>query len=133
MQKETQEYMKKCDQCQKFAPNIHQPGGVLNPLSSPWPFAQWGLYIVGPFSKAVGNKRYLLVGMDYFTKWVEVEPLTNIRDVDAKKFVGKNIVTQFGVPCTLILDNGLQFDSKSFRRYYCNIGITNKYSTLAYP
>ena len=35
MQKEAQEYVKKCDQCQRFAPNIHQPGGVLNPLSSP--------------------------------------------------------------------------------------------------
>ena len=40
MQKEAQEYVKKCDQCQRFAPNIHQPGGKLNPLSSPWPFAQ---------------------------------------------------------------------------------------------
>ena len=40
MQKEAQEYVKKCDQCQRFAPNIHQPRGVLNPLSSPWPFAQ---------------------------------------------------------------------------------------------
>ena len=39
MQKEALEYVKKCDQCQKFAPNIHQPGGVLNPLTSPWPFA----------------------------------------------------------------------------------------------
>ena len=49
MQKEAQEYVKKCDQCQRFAPNIHQLEGVLNPLSSPWPFAQWGLDIVGPF------------------------------------------------------------------------------------
>ena len=39
MQREAQEYAKKCDQCQRFAPNIHQLGGVLNPLSSPWPFA----------------------------------------------------------------------------------------------
>ena len=39
MQKEVQEYVRKCDQCQRFAPNIHQPGGILNPLSSPWPFA----------------------------------------------------------------------------------------------
>ena len=38
MQKEVQEYVRKCDQCQRFAPNIHQPGGILNPLSSPWPF-----------------------------------------------------------------------------------------------
>ena len=59
MQNEAQEYVKKCDQCQRFAPNIHQLGGVLNPLSSPWPFAQWGLDIVGPFSKAVGDKKYL--------------------------------------------------------------------------
>ena len=57
MEKEAQEYVKKCDQCQRFAPNIHQPGGVLNPLSSPWPFAQWGLDIVGYFPKAAGNKR----------------------------------------------------------------------------
>ena len=35
MQKEVQEYIKRCDQYQRFAPNIHQPGGVLNPLSSP--------------------------------------------------------------------------------------------------
>ena len=79
------------------------------------------LDIVGPFPKAVGNERYWLVGTDYFTKWVEAEPLANIRDVDAKKFVWKNIVTQFGVPRTLISDNGLQFDNKSFRRYCCHM------------
>ncbi|XP_050241385.1 uncharacterized protein LOC126690320 [Quercus robur] len=107
MQKEALEYAKKCDQCQRFAPNIYQPGGVLNPLSSPWPFAQWGLDIVGPFPKAARNKRYLLVGTDYFTKWVEAEPLANIRDVDAKKFIWRNILTRFGVPRTLISDNGL--------------------------
>ena len=87
MQKEALEYVKKCDQCQRFAPNFHQPRGVLNPLFSPWLFAQWGLDIVGPFPKAAGNKRHLLVGIDYFTKWVEAEPLANIRDVDAKKFI----------------------------------------------
>ena len=133
MQKEAQECVKKCDQCQRFAPNIHQLGGVLNPLSSPWPFAQWGLDIVGPFLKAASNKKYLLVGTDYFTKWVEVKPLANIRDVDTKKFIWKNIVTRFGVPRSLISDNGLQFDSKSFRLYYSELGITNKYSTPAYP
>ena len=68
---------------------------------------QLGLDIVGPFPKAVGNKRYLLVDIDYFTKWVETEPLANIKDADAKKFIWRNIVTQFGVPRTLISDNGL--------------------------
>ena len=53
--------------------------------------------------------------------------------MDAKRFVLKNIVTWFGIPHTLISNNGLQFDSKVFRRYCCELGITNKYSTLAYP
>ena len=64
---------------------------------------------------------------------MEVEPLANIRDVVAKKFVWKNIVARFGVPRTFISDNGLQFDNKSFMRYCCELGITNRYSTLAYP
>ena len=89
--------------------------------------------IVGPFPRVVGNKRYLLVGTDYFTKWVEVEPLVNIKDVDAKRFVWKNIVTRFGIPCTFILDNDLQFDSKAFKRYCCDLGILNRYATQAYP
>ena len=87
MQKEAQKYVKKCDQCQKFAPNIHQLGGVLSPLSSSWPFAQWDLDIVEPFPKVVGNKRWLLVGTDYVIKWVETEPLVNVKDMDAKRFV----------------------------------------------
>ena len=74
----------------------------------------------------------MLVDTDYFTKWVKAKPLANIRDIDAKKFLWKNIVTRFGVPHTIISDNGLQFDSKSFRRYCCDLGIMNKYSTPAY-
>ena len=133
MQREALEYVRKCDQCQRFAPSIHQSGGILNPLSSPWLFAQWGLDIVGPFPKAVGNKKYLLVSTNYFTKWVEAEPLVNIKDVDAKRFVWKIIVTRFGVPHVLISDNGLQFDSKMFRKYCGELGIINRYSTPAYP
>ena len=74
-----------------------------------------------------------MVSTDYFTKWVEAKPLANIRDVDAKKFFWKNIVTWFEIPRTFILDNGLQFDSKSFRRYCCDLEITNRYFTPAYP
>ena len=126
---EAQEYVRKCDQCQRFALNIHQHGASL----SPWPFAQWGLDIVSPFPKALGNKKYLLVGIDYFTKWVEAELLANIRDVNVKRFIWKNIVTQFGTPRTLVSDNGLQFDSKAFRQYCSDLGIKNRYSTPAYP
>ena len=74
-----------------------------------------------------------MVGMDYFTKWVKTEPLENIRDMDAKRFIWKNIVIRFGIPCTLISNNGLQFNGKTFRSYCCDLGITNRYSIPAYP
>ena len=133
MQKQVLEFSKKCEQCQKLAPNIHQPEGLLNSISNPWPFAQWGLDIVESFPKATGCRRWLLVGTNYFTKWVEAEPFANIQDTDVKRFVQKNIVTQFGVPKVLLLDNGLQFDSKAFRQYCSKLGITNRYSTPSYP
>ena len=75
----------------------------------------------------------MLVSTDYFTKWIEAEPLANIRDIDAKRFVWRNIVTQFRVPRTLISDNELQFDSRAFKRYCFKLGIINSYSTPAYP
>ena len=53
--------------------------------------------------------------------------------MDAKRFIWRNIITKFGVPHILISNNGLQFDSKSFRRYCGELGNSNRYSTPAYP
>ena len=111
---------------------IHQLVGNLNPIISPWPFAQWGLDIVGPFPRVTGNRRFVLVAVYYFTKWVEAKALANIWDVDVKKFVWRNIVTRFGVTESLMSDNGLQSDSRAFHEYYSNLGIINQYSTPTY-
>ena len=59
--------------------------------------------------------------------------MANIRDVDVKKFVWKNIVTRFGVPDSLVSNNGLQFDSRAFREFCGDFRIKNKYSTPTYP
>ena len=112
---------------------IHQPTGGLNLISSPWPFVQWVLDIVGPFPQATRNRRFVLVAVDYFTKWAEAEELASIQDVDFMKFVWRNIVTRFRVPKYLVSDNGLQFDSKAFREFCDSLGIKNQYSSPAYP
>ena len=80
MQEDAKVYVHKCDKCQRYAPSIHLPSSELAPLTSPWPFAQWGLDIVGPLPTARGSLKYLLVGMDYFTKWIEAEPLAKITE-----------------------------------------------------
>jgi hypothetical protein len=122
MQSDAIRYVKACDKCQRFAPKIHQPARELNPLSSPWPFAQWGIDIVGPLPRAPGNKKFLIVATDYFTKWVEAEPLAHIRDTDAKRFLWKNVVARFGIPWALISDNGTQFEGRVFKRILFGFG-----------
>ena len=62
-----------------------------------------------------------------------MEALANIRDMDVKKFMWKNIVMRFGVSNSLISDNGLQFDSRAFRKFCCDLNIKNRYSTPVYP
>ena len=66
-------------------------------------------------------------------KLAEAEDLANIRDVDVKKFVWKNIVTKFGIPDSLILDNGLQFGNKAFQTFCRDLDIKNRYSISVYP
>ncbi|RVW89310.1 Gag-Pol polyprotein [Vitis vinifera] len=106
---------------------------TLKPVSSPWPFAQWGMDIVGPLPAAPAQKKFLLVATDYFSKWVEAEAYASIKDKDVTKFVWKNIVCRFGIPHTIIADNGPQFDSIAFRNFCSELNIRNSYSTLRYP
>ena len=73
-----------------------------------------------------------MVTVYYFTKWAKAEALANIRDVDIKKFVWRNIVTRFGVAKSLVSNIRLQFDSKAFQKFYFDLGIKNKYSTPVY-
>ena len=68
MLKDAQAYVKTCDKCQRFSNLIKQPSEELMPMMAPWPFTQWGLDIIGPFSTAVRQLKFLVVGIDYFTK-----------------------------------------------------------------
>ena len=77
--------------------------------------------------------KFLVVGIDYFTKWVEAEPLAGITQQNVKNFVWKNILCKFGVPRVLVSDNGRQFDNSLFRDFCEHFGIQNHYSSPAHP
>ncbi|RVW98441.1 hypothetical protein CK203_026751 [Vitis vinifera] len=87
MKKDATAYVKKCDKCQRYAPIPHMPSTTLKSISGPWPFAQWGMDIVGPLPATPAQKKFLLVATDYFSKWVEVEAYASIKDKDVTKFV----------------------------------------------
>ena len=75
-------------------------------ISSPWPFVQWGIDIMGPFPLGKKQLRFLIVAIDYFTKWVEEESVTMIMEAKVTSFVWKNIIYRFEVPHVIISDNG---------------------------
>ena len=87
MLKDAQAYVKTYDKCQRFSNLIRQPSEELTLMTAPWPFAQWGLDIIGPFPTAVRQLKFLVVGIDYFTKWVEAEALAIITEKNIRSFV----------------------------------------------
>lgn len=85
-------------------------------MTSPWPFLQWGIDIVGPFSKSLRKLKFLIVTEDYFTKWVEDEVLAVITYVKVTKFVWRQIVCLYGLPHTILSNNGKQFMDNPFKK-----------------
>ena len=80
IQVDARELVKKCDKCQRFGNVQHLLAEKLMTISSPWPFAQWGIDIVGPLPQGKRQVKFLLVAINYFSKWVEVEALTTITE-----------------------------------------------------
>ena len=106
---------------------------TMTPISSLWPFAQWGIDIMGPFPLGKKQLRFLIVKIDYFTKWVEAEPVMTITKAKVTCFVWKNIIYRFGVPCVIISNNGKQFDNPKFQKFCQDLGVKNHYSSLRHP
>ena len=77
--------------------------------------------------------KFLLVAIDYFTKWVEAEALATITETKVQNFVWKNIICRFRILRMIISDNGCQFHSQGFRSFCSNLGIRNKYSSPGHP
>ena len=82
-----------------------------------WPFAVWGLYMVGPFKRSKDKKTHLLVAMDKFTKWVEAEPVSKCDVATAVQFI-KKVIFRFGFPHSIITDNGTNL-SKGAMEEFC--------------
>ena len=127
--KDAMELVQKCKICQKHAQIPHLPSEPLTSITSPWPFQQWGLDLLGPLLIGKGQCRFIVVGVDYFTKWVEVEPLATITEQKVRNFVWRSIICRFGIPKSLVSDNGKQFDNPKFRDFCAELGIKNYYSS----
>jgi hypothetical protein len=116
------ELVQKCEGCQKCARDQKQSSSLTQLIQPTWPLQRWGLDLLGPLPPAQGNLKYVMVVVEYFSKWIEAKPLATITSVTVQKFFWQNIVCRFRVPKAITVDNGTQFDAEAFKEFYKQIG-----------
>jgi ribonuclease HI len=124
--------VRSCQGCQFYARQTHLPAQALQTIPITWLFAVWGLDLVGPLQKAPRGFSHLLVAIDKFSKWIEVRPLTSIRSEQVVAFF-TNIIHRFGVPNSIITDNGTQFTGKKFLDFCEDHHICVDWAAVAHP
>lgn len=134
MVKDCIDYAKKCHLCQIHGDFIHQHPNALHPTVASWPFEMWGTDIVGPIDPPSSRgHRFILVAIDYFSKWAEAIPLRETKAEDIIRFFKTHILYRFGNPRRIISDNGPAFRSFKVSRFAEHHKIEWKFSTIYNP
>ena len=102
-------------------------------IVAPWPFAWWGMDILGPFTMGSYQNKYLIVAVDYFTKWIEAEALAKITAFNILRFYKRNVLARFGVPQALVTDNGTQFADTKFQDFVAKLGTKQHFTSVEHP
>ncbi|XP_052735520.1 uncharacterized protein LOC128197506 [Vigna angularis] len=106
-------HVRKCEKCQIYANNINVPPTALNVLSAPWPFSMWGIDVIGAIEpKASNGHRFILVAIDYFTKWVEAASYANVTRKVVVRFIRKELICRYGLPNKIITDNAINLNNQ---------------------
>jgi ribonuclease HI len=109
-------YARTCHKCQIYADKVHVPPTPLNVLTAPWPFSMWGIDMIGMIEPRASNgHRFILVAIDYFTKWVEAASYSNVTKQVVARFIKKEIICRYGIPSKIITDNGSNLNNKTMK------------------
>jgi hypothetical protein len=117
---------------QRFSKHWHTPAAALKTIPLTWPFAVWGLDMVGSFKTALGGLTHLLVVVDKFTKWIEAKPIKKLDGSSTIKFFNK-IIMRYGVPHSIITHNGTNFAKGVFAEFCGQKGIWLDLASVAHP
>ena len=105
----------------------------LTSMVSPWPFAVWGIDLIGLLLTARPAFKYVVVAVDYFTKWAEAKPLATISSRKVQDFVWEAIICLYNIPQEIVSENDTQFDNKEFREFCDELGIKKSFSLVDHP
>ncbi|XP_073223457.1 uncharacterized protein [Cicer arietinum] len=127
-------HVKKCHKCQIYADKIHVPPTSLNVLTSPWLFSMWGMDVIGLIEpKASNGHRFILVAIDYFTKWVEAASYANVTRSVVVKFIKRELICRYGLPNKIITDNATNLNNKMMKELCDNFKIQHHNSSPYRP
>ena len=117
---------------QLFANQSHMPTTALRTIPITWPFAVWGLDMVGPLKGRTHKKKYLLVMVDKFTKWIEAKPVKTSESGPVIDFIS-GVVHRYGVPHSIITNNGTNFTADEVKLWCNKMGIKLDYASVYHP
>ena len=123
---------KQCDKCQRLGKISRRHMMPLNPIMVIELFDVWGIDFIGPFPTSFGYI-YILVGVDYVSKWVEAVPCRAADHKTVLKFLKENIFSRFGVPKAIISYGGSHFCNKPFENLLSKYGVKHKVATPYHP
>uniref|UniRef100_A0A2N9IAM5 Integrase catalytic domain-containing protein n=1 Tax=Fagus sylvatica TaxID=28930 RepID=A0A2N9IAM5_FAGSY len=110
---EANRHVQTCHKCQMYQNSKNAPPQYLHTMASPWPFSAWGMDVIGAITpKASNGHEFILVAIDYFTKWVEACSFKNVTQVAVTRFVKNNIICRYGMPEMLITDNASNLNNR---------------------
>ncbi|RVW75780.1 Pro-Pol polyprotein [Vitis vinifera] len=130
--KDAHSMCKGCDRCQRLGKLTRRNMMPLNPILIVDVFDVWGIDFMGPFPMSFGHS-YILVGVDYVSKWVEAIPCRSNDHKVVLKFLKDNIFARFGVPKAIISDGGTHFCNKPFETLLAKYGVKHKVATPYHP
>jgi transposase InsO family protein len=127
-------YVRRCHKCQIYTNKQNAPSHPLHNMVTPWPFSIWGIDVIGPITpKASNGHRFILVAIDYFTKWVEAMSYTSVTRNSVIRFLKKEIICRYGLPEQIISDNATNFNNKMMEELCAQFKVKHRNSVPYRP
>ena len=125
--------VKICERCQRFACKVRAPPVPLHPVIVASPFCKWGVNFMNCNPASSSNHKYIIMVVDYFTKWAEAMPTYDNIVETTTQFLFNHVIARFGVPKELVSNHEKQFENEVFKEVSHHLRFTHKFDSPYYP
>lgn len=125
--------VKLCVSYHIFASKMCAPLTPLHSVITTEPFCKWDIYFMECISASVGSHKYIIVVVDYFTKWAKSMPMFSNMDLIVAHFFLNHVISHFGVPKKLVCDHGKHFENEISEDFSSLLKFWHEFATPYYP